>query len=153
MKRWPLVPVILFVAQGLISDARDQPPVVVLALPLILLLSQFIYPTVLGWRVAFGSFCLFIVSVLAIDLPGVVRDGLPSTLASLSMVGLFIAIFGGALGLLWLARPRSTDQRAHVHRSLSKLRVLASTKLRSGNRSQASRLSVHLVTAQQTEEG
>ncbi len=109
MRRWLLLPAILFLGTGLASGGADLPRnwgVLVLGVPLALLLAQIFRPTELGWRLAFGSFCFLILTTVILDLMVAVPRGLPPLSASAAMIALFALQFGVPAWLIWWAKPR-----------------------------------------------
>lgn len=109
MRRWPLLPVILFLVLGVAQGGADLPEgwgLFVLVVPLALALVQVYRPTVLGWRLAFASFCLLIGATLAINVARAGSDASPSLSAAAGFAAMFVTHFGVAMWLLWLARPR-----------------------------------------------
>lgn len=111
------MPAVLFLGAGLVNGGADLPGkwgVVVLGVPLALILVQCFRPTRLGWRLAFGSFCLLILTTAALDLTVAVPRGLPPLSASAAMVALFGLQFGVPAWLIWLAKPRSGHPSNHI---------------------------------------
>ena len=109
MRRWFLVPAVLFLGAGLINGGADLPGgwgLLVLGVPLALVLVQFSRPTKLGWCLAFGSFCLLILTTATLDLAVAVPRGVPPLSASAAIVVLFAVQFGVPAWLIWLAKPR-----------------------------------------------
>jgi len=109
MRRWPLVPVILFLVAGLVNGGADLSGgwgLLMLGIPITLALVQVARPTRQGWRLAAGSFALLVVATVVIDLMLAAANGFPPMADRLTMVALFALQFGIPAGLLWLARPR-----------------------------------------------
>lgn len=124
MRRLLLFPAMLFLGAGLVSGGADLPRVwglVGLGLPLGLLILQFLRPTQLGWRLAFGSFCLLALVTAASDLSVAVPRGLPSLSASAAMVALFVIQFGVPAWFLWLSRSRGDQGRGSLRAPHSNL--------------------------------
>ncbi len=117
MRRWFLIPAILFLGAGLVNGGADLPGgwgLLVLAVPLASVVVQFTRPTKLGWRLAFGSFCLLILTTATLDLMVAVPRGLPPLSASAAMVVLFAVQFGVPAWLIWLAKPRGGHPSDHI---------------------------------------
>lgn len=130
MRRWFLVPAILFLGVGLVNGGADLPSawgLLLLGVPLALLLLQFFRPTKVGWRLGFGSFCLLILATAALDLSVAVPRGLPPLSASAAMVALFAVQFGVLAWMLWLAKPRDSQTRGIMPGPLLKRVVQSST--------------------------
>lgn len=109
MRRWPLVPLIAFLAIGLLEGGADLPrgwAVLVMIVPLVLALLQLGRPTRLGWHFVFVSFCFLTAATIAINLALAVPQGWPPFSAVAGFLVFFVAHFGVAMWLLWLARPR-----------------------------------------------
>jgi len=109
MRRWPLIPLILFLALGLAQGGADLPTgwgLLMVVAPLALALLQVCRPTVLGWRLAFVSFCVLVGATLAINLARAASDASPSVSAAAGFAAMFVTHFGVATWFLWLARPR-----------------------------------------------
>lgn len=110
MRRWPLFPLVAFLAVGLLKGGADLPRgggVLVVIVPLVLALLQLCRPTTLGWRLILVSFCLLAGATIAINLALAVPQGWPSFSAAAGFLVFSVAHFGVAMWLLWLARPRA----------------------------------------------
>lgn len=111
MRRWPLFPLVAFLAAGLLKGGADLPKgwaVLIVIVPLVLASLQLCRPTTLGWRLILVSFCLLTVVTIAINLALAAPEGWPSVSAVASFLLFFTGHFGLAMWLLWLARPRRT---------------------------------------------
>src|SRR5262245_36080888 len=116
-RRWLLVPAILFLSAGLINGGADLSrgwALILLGLPLAFLLRQILRPTDLGWRLAFASFCLLILTTAIVDLTAAVPQRVPGLSASSAMVALFILQFGVPAWLIWLAKPRDSHPTGYA---------------------------------------
>ena len=117
LRRWYSVPALVFLGAGLVQGGADLPrswALFVLGVPFVLTLLQFLRPTRRGWRLAFGSFCLLILTTVLIDLTGAIPRRVPPLPASALMVVLFLIQFGFPAWMLWLANPdvsRPTQRR------------------------------------------
>ena len=108
LRRWFSVPALVLLGAGLVQGGADLPrgwAVVVLGVPFMMTLLHLWRPTKQRWRLAFGSFCLLILTTLVVDLSGAIPERVPALPASVLMVALFVIQFGVPAWLLWLADP------------------------------------------------
>ena len=109
MRRWPLVPVILFLVAGWAMGGQDLPrgwASPLFLAPLALLTLQLLRPTALGWRMALGSFGVLMSATVALNMVRANLGGLPSVSSVAGFAAMYVLHFGVLVWLLWLARPR-----------------------------------------------
>src|SRR5262245_37337528 len=125
VRRLLMAPATLFLIAGLINGGGDLSrrwAVLLLGLPLAFWVVQLFRPTALGWRLAFGSFCLLILTTAVVDLTAAVPQRIPGLSASAAMVALFVLQFGVPAWLIWLAKPQEGQPTSQT-RALKSQRV------------------------------
>ena len=119
MRRWALVPVLVFLVVGWIQGGRDLPrgwASVTLLAPVVLIAWYLLRPAVIGWRLMVGSLAVLALATVAINVRLAVPQGAPTLSACLAFAAMFAVHFGAAAFLLWYARPsRPTHPQALPH--------------------------------------